>query len=462
MKKLFLKLIFIFILICSFSNVTFAKSEAVKEIEFKKRKITVQVGDMVTLPVYVKPHNAKVKSVEWYSSNSEVVEVNNSGSIKANNEGTAIITVKTPNNKNASCIVVVKNGSNNFELSGCNNIKVKKSLTIYSSKKVKKWKISNKKIVKKKKSSKKGIKIVGKKKGSVTITAVGVDNKKASCKIKVVKNNTKESKKNNKQKKLQIKNNILYMEVGDVQRIVSSINLNNNTDSTLNYVSGNTNIARVDSNGNVVGVGVGSTTIVVSLGIDSSVYAKCTVNVVNYSGSNLINSIQNMSLQVHNDYKDGHKWKYYNSGTSGSFSTALRKKNRRTNCAKLVSWGLVDIGILKSGQSFYKSGGNEIKYSSSDAKKRMKKYLTYIDANNETAKYLIKHNKLKAGDIVLWAGMQHTNVYAGDKKWYDAGHFTLVNGCKKGVEHCTFKSFGPGENSDLYNHRVWKILRIKN
>ena len=81
--------------------------------------------------------------------------------------------------------------------------------------------------------------------------------------------------------------------------------------------------------------------------------ANDTPSAKNASPEAFVQSLQQMSNVVQKDYKNGHKWKYTNAGgTSGAFSTAVKKKNRKTNCAKYISWGLVEIGILKSGQTF--------------------------------------------------------------------------------------------------------------
>ena len=176
----------------------------------------------------------------------------------------------------------------------------------------------------------------------------------------------------------------------------------------------------------------------------------------NASAQAFVNALQKMSNTAKKDYKNGHKWHYSNSGTSGSFKTAVKNKNRKTNCAKYISWGLVEVGILKKGQSFYKTGSNGIKYSSDSAKNRMEKNLKYINGHGKKAKTLIKNGTLKAGDIVLWQNIQHTNAYAGGKKWYDGGRWSANKG-KTG-----FHTFGPVTISTLNNNwKVWKILRVK-
>ena len=173
-----------------------------------------------------------------------------------------------------------------------------------------------------------------------------------------------------------------------------------------------------------------------------------------------INALDEMSTIVEKDYKNGKKWHYSNSHTEGTFEKE-RKNGRETNCAKYVSWALVDIGVLKSGQSFYKASSNTIKGSAASKIQNSKK-LKIINGNGKTAKSLISDGKLKAGDIVLWNNEQHTNVYAGNKKWYDAGHQKSANGCYNETGKDYFKTLGPVSIGYLYESwGIWKIIRVK-
>ena len=187
---------------------------------------------------------------------------------------------------------------------------------------------------------------------------------------------------------------------------------------------------------------------------------------VSANAQGFLEAADKMSKQVERDYKKNKKWQYSNGlhdngPVSGSFEKAIKKNQRRTNCAKYVSWVLIEVGILKSGQSFYKDTGNNIVYRKGDTKKRMKEKLQYINGKNKSAKKLAEEGKLIAGDIVLW-NMRHTNIYAGDGKFYDAGHYPSMNGCDKNKGEY-FKTFGPGKNGGLWNghKKVWQILRIK-
>ena len=181
---------------------------------------------------------------------------------------------------------------------------------------------------------------------------------------------------------------------------------------------------------------------------------------VKANAQSFLDALDRMSTIVEKDYKNGKKWHYSNSHTEGTFEKE-RKNGRETNCAKYVSWALVDIGVLKSGQSFYKASSNTIEGSAASKIQNSKK-LKIINGNGKTAKSLISDGKLKAGDIVLWNNEQHTNVYAGNKKWYDAGRQKSANGCYNEAGKDYFKTLGPVSIGYLYESwGIWKIIRVK-
>ena len=145
------------------------------------------------------------------------------------------------------------------------------------------------------------------------------------------------------------------------------------------------------------------------------------------------------------------KWHYSNSGESQTFKGAIENHNKKTNCALMVSWALKDIGILEKDQKFYKAASKAVYVNG--AKENIKKAAKIIKVN-KTAKSLIASGELQRGDICLWYGVQHTNVYAGNKKWYDAGRWR-ANGAK---DTEIFETFGPIKIEDLNNS--WKVDSI--
>ncbi|WP_409179219.1 Ig-like domain-containing protein [Brevibacillus fortis] len=83
--------------------------EPVTGVELEEEELTLRVGDTESLHATVKPANATNKRVKWESSDSEIVEVDEEGKIKAVAPGTATITVTTVDgNKTDSVEVTVK------------------------------------------------------------------------------------------------------------------------------------------------------------------------------------------------------------------------------------------------------------------------------------------------------------------------------------------------------------------
>jgi uncharacterized protein YjdB len=78
-------------------------------------RTVMRVGNVQNVSYQLTPTNAVDNGVSYYSSNTNVLRVNNSGRIEAINYGTATITVRTSNNKRDSITIDVNNGdySNN-------------------------------------------------------------------------------------------------------------------------------------------------------------------------------------------------------------------------------------------------------------------------------------------------------------------------------------------------------------
>ena len=257
----------------------------------------------------------------------------------------------------------------------------------------------------------------------------------------------------------------------------NTINSNNtpdnnttNSNNSTSQIPPNTNTTTPDSttppaNNNTNNISNNNTTNITDNPNNNSTNNNTTTNSNNTNQNSkvnveaFLNSLNKMSTIVEKDYQKGKKWHYSNDHTESTFEKE-RKRGRETNCAKYVSWALVDIGVLKDGQSIYKAysnGKNEIKGSGATKIQNSKK-VKIINANAKTPKELEKEGKLKPGDIMLWYNVQHTNVYAGDKKFYDAGH-TGTNGCTSSNEY--FKTLGPVKTSYYNNWKVWKIIRVK-
>lgn len=89
---------------------TYKKNTLVNKITLNSTSKTMTVGDTYQLSATVSPEEAKVKTVNWSSSNTSVAFVNARGLVMAQGEGTATITCTATDGSgtSASCVVTVK------------------------------------------------------------------------------------------------------------------------------------------------------------------------------------------------------------------------------------------------------------------------------------------------------------------------------------------------------------------
>ena len=76
-------------------------------VELNITNTTLDIGGTVNLSAKVSPDNATNKTVIWTSNNESVASVSN-GTVTAKKEGTAVITAKSVNGKEASCVIIVR------------------------------------------------------------------------------------------------------------------------------------------------------------------------------------------------------------------------------------------------------------------------------------------------------------------------------------------------------------------
>lgn len=171
--------------------------------------------------------------------------------------------------------------------------------------------------------------------------------------------------------------------------------------------------------------------------------------------SSVVTVLEKFNKQMRADIKAGKVWRYYNSKVSGTFDAAEKNSNFRANCATIANWALRKLGVFKRGNYFWGRLGGTI--ACDDATLAiLKKYCRLVHVNGKkTVGKLIKEGTLQPGDIVTYMDIQHTNVYAGDGWWYDAGHAY----CKESGEGAKFITWhGKTVYSD---QRVAYIIRYK-
>ena len=169
--------------------------------------------------------------------------------------------------------------------------------------------------------------------------------------------------------------------------------------------------------------------------------------------ADLLAKLASYQKRLEKDLANKKKWIYSNSGASSRFSAAVNNGNRKCNCALLARWALRDLGLLNSDNFWGEKGGIIIWRGTSE--KQIKKNFDVIKINNVTVDTLLKTNQLMAGDILTYKDMQHTNVYAGNGKWYDGGHAY----CSGSGEGAKFKAWYGSTKHGA--QRVAYIIRAK-
>lgn len=281
------------LLVCLLLSVV-AMPVSANAAKLNKKNVSLNVGKTYTL----KATGIKGK-ITWTSSKKSVATVSSKGVVKAKKKGTAVITAKY-GKKKLTCKVTVKQPVTSIKLSKTSiSLNEGKTYSLKTSiapknadNKAVVWKSSNKKIAT---VSSKGI-VAAKSAGTATITATAKDGsgKKSSCKVTI--KGSSNSKILIQELKFDIKERIIVL-LPDQYKDTSSkywifggfynedyyydpiIFPSNATNKTLSWKSSNTNVATVDTNGNITALRAGTTIISASTtdGSKKTISYKATV-----------------------------------------------------------------------------------------------------------------------------------------------------------------------------------------
>lgn len=175
------------------------------------------------------------------------------------------------------------------------------------------------------------------------------------------------------------------------------------------------------------------------------------------SGSAILEQCAKFQKQLEADIAAGKNWEYHNPSKylEEQWSNALKNNKRACNCALLARWALKEAGLIpQDTKIFYGKLGGTIQWGSG-TKEAVTATCDLINIQNRTVQQLINDGTLQPGDIVTYVDLQHTNIYAGGGKWYDAGHAY----CSGSGEGAIYKSwYGEGKYN---NQKVGYIIRAK-
>lgn len=434
-------------------------SASAAQVKLNKKKVTLKTGNTYTLKLL-----NTTDEVTWTSTKPAVVTVDSTGKITAVKRGTAYVVAQA-GAKKYKCKVTVKQPVTSIKLNQ-KNILISKGKTyqlkykVYPTNanvKTLKWSSSNKKVVT---VSKGKIKAVGA--GTATITATAKDGSgvKATCKIKV-------------KAPMTISKKTLSLTEGSS----ATLTVTNTEGKSLAWASSDSSIASV-SNGKVTAKKAGKA-VIVAKQVDGTQSVSCTVTVTaktttttttngSISAKRLLAILQKYSDQVKADKAAGIKWGYSNSGKLIRNTWQIAYDETRSggiayvNCALTPVWALREMGVIGS-KNFYGQLGGTIKYcggaaAQANTKAMLEKYCDIIPVY-KTPNQLLAEGNLLPGDICTWVEYQHTNVYAGNGKWYDSGRNGSIGGYQNGT--FIFNSFGPAATVSMSGSTVGYIIRIK-
>jgi len=243
----------------------------VEGVEIDPSSITLEVEENAVLVAKVLPEDATDKSVSWSSSSSSVVKVDKDGNLSALKIGTATITVKASGHT-ATCAVTVKeksihvtsvtlNKSTASLNKGASFVLVATVMPYNATDKTVTWTSSDPSVASVNESGK-----VSALKGGKAVISAKADKITATCEVTVI---------------APVETITLSPETCEIARgeeitLTATVGPEDATDKSVSWSTSNKNVATVDSNGTVRGVGKGQARITVRSG---NVSAQCTVTV---------------------------------------------------------------------------------------------------------------------------------------------------------------------------------------
>ena len=256
-------------------------SVSVAGVSLDKTEIVLVEGSSQTLTATVEPTNATNKNVTWSSDHEAIATVDQNGTVTARRGGQATITVTTADgSKTATCTVNVRvHIGVPVQSVGLNNSTLELSegegaqLTAHfnpenATNKNVTWRSDNESIAK---VNEKG-EVVGQKEGKTTITVTTEDGgKTATCEVTVKKAIVPVQS-------VGLNNSTLALSEGEGAQLTAHFNPENATNQNVTWKSENTEIAKVNEKGEVVGQKEGTTNIIVTTE-DGGKTAICAVTV---------------------------------------------------------------------------------------------------------------------------------------------------------------------------------------
>ena len=252
---------------------------AVSSVGLNSTSITLKNIRNYKLTATVSPSNASNKTITWTSSNGNVAKVDQNGNVTAVNEGTATITAKSNNGKIATCKVTVINpasvavssvglNSTSITLKNIRNYKLTATVSpSNASNKTITWTSSNSNVARVDVNGN----VTAVNAGTATITAKSNNGKTTTCKVTVINPASVAVS------SVGLKSSTTIVK-GKTEKLTATVSPSNASNKAVTWTSSNSNVARVDANGNVTAVNAGTATITAKSNNGKIATCKVTVN----------------------------------------------------------------------------------------------------------------------------------------------------------------------------------------
>ena len=249
-------------------------------VTLDKTELTMKEGTSLALTATVSPSDATFKNVLWSSDNPEVATVSSNGRVSAKKAGTATITVTTTDgSKSATCTVTVKPSF--ISVTGVTLDKTSLTLTSGETETLTAtvspsdatdpsltWSSNNLNVAS---VSSTGV-VTARKAGTAVITVTTNDGgKTATCTVTVKAPVIPVTG-------VTLDKTSLTLTEGETQALTATVSPSNASDKTVSWLSNNTTVATVSSDGVVTAKKAGTATITVTT-VDGDKIATCSVTV---------------------------------------------------------------------------------------------------------------------------------------------------------------------------------------
>lgn len=342
----------------------------VDSVQFDVDEIRLKEKEKKKIVYTVLPEDAKIKTIEWISSDTSVATVDNDGNIVAVSSGTAIISVTINDFVKKTVRVEVYGEPKSITLDKKEvKIKLGESFLLKSTiepsiveDNTVKWTTSNAKVATVSSSGK----VTATGLGTATITVSTVNNKTYKCNV-IVEEVEADS--------ITLNKTNINIAKNEIVQLSATINPNNVTDKTLKWESSDTSVATVSSSGKVTAKKTG--TVVITVTSKNNKKATATINFKNNTYNKTAIFFGDSITDGEKGTPSGYSWANYigdhydlkktvNSGKRGwLISNALGEK-WITNNVKMYNGTKYDYIILHGGTNDIHKGVNLGTYVSSD------------------------------------------------------------------------------------------------